>query len=67
MVRSKWVSKGIDVAVKKVCVPPEACDAKVMAKLGKHPDIISFFGYARSYPDTVVTVVGNALRRSRRG
>ena len=40
MFRGKWVSKGIDVALKNVCVPPEACDAKVMAELGKHPNII---------------------------
>ena len=52
--RGKWVSKGLDVALKKVGVPPEACDAKVMAELGKHPNIIGFFGYARSHPDTVI-------------
>ena len=46
-----------------MCVPPEACDAKVMAKLGEHPNIISFFGYARSYPDTVI-VTALALKGS---
>ena len=61
--RGKWVSKGLDVALKKVGVPPEACDAKVMAELGEHPNIISFFGYARNYPDTVI-VTALALKGS---
>ena len=61
--RGKWVSKGLDVALKKVCMPPEACDAKVMAELGEHPNILSFFGYARSYPDTII-VTALALKGS---
>ena len=52
--RGEWVSKGIEVAMKKVGVPPEACDAKVMAELGKHPNILGFFGYARNYPNTII-------------
>ena len=40
--------------MKKVGVPPEACDAKVMAELGKHPHILGFFGYARNYPNTII-------------
>ena len=52
--RGQWVSKGIEVALKKVCVPPEACDAKVMVELGEHPNILGFFGYAQNYPDTII-------------
>ena len=63
MFRGKWVSKGLDVALKKVCMPPEACDAKIMAELGEHPNILSFFGYVRNYPDTVI-VTALALKGS---
>ena len=53
--RGEWVSKGIEVAMKKVGVPPEACDVKViyMAELGKHPHILGFFGYGITVPCAV--------------
>lgn len=52
--QGRWKSKGIDVALKRVNLPPEECDAKVMAELGEHPNIISFFGFARSHPDIII-------------
>lgn len=54
MYRGKWKSKGIDVALKRVNLPPEECDAKIMAELGEHPNIISFFGFARNHPDIII-------------
>ena len=52
--RGKWLSKGLDVALKIVREIPEVCDAKIMALLGEHPNIISFFGYAWRSPNTVI-------------
>ena len=52
--RGKWKSKGIDVALKKVITNPDASDAKVMMELGEHPNILSFYGFAYNYPETIV-------------
>ena len=49
-----WKSKGIHVALKRVRIAPEKCDAKVMALLGKHPNIISFYGFAHNHPETTI-------------
>ena len=54
--RGTWKSKGITVALKKVRLSPEHCDAKILAKLGEHPNIISFFGFVHEYPDTTVII-----------
>ena len=50
----KWKSSGFDVALKKVNITPDASDAKVMMELGKHPNIISFFGFAYRRPETII-------------
>ena len=49
-----WKSKGICVALKKVKCTPEECDVKVMAELGEHPNIISFYGFTRDHPNTII-------------
>ena len=49
-----WKSKGIQVALKTVKISPEKCDARIMAELGEHPNIISFFGFAHKYPETII-------------
>jgi serine/threonine protein kinase len=49
-----WKSKGIPVALKRVRITPEKCDAKVMAVLGEHPNIISFYGFAHNHPETTI-------------
>ena len=52
--RGKWKSKGFDVALKKVNITPDASDAKIMSELGEHPNIISFYGFAYRYPETII-------------
>ena len=43
------------MALKSVFLSIEdAIDAKIMADLGKHPNIIGFFGYARNHPETII-------------
>ncbi|CAI8010873.1 Serine/threonine-protein kinase STY46 [Geodia barretti] len=54
--RGTWKSKGIDVALKKVRLSPDHCDAKILAELGEHPNIISFFGFFHEYPDTTIVI-----------
>lgn len=46
------------MALKKVRIPPEHCDAKILAELGEHPNLISFFGFVR---DDLGTTVVTAL------
>ena len=58
--RGTWKSKGLPVALKKVRLSPDHCDAKILAELGEHPNIISFFGYFHEHPDTtIVTALAN--------
>ena len=52
--RGKWKSKGLNVALKKVNITADESDAKVMRELGEHPNIISFYGFARNYPETII-------------
>lgn len=40
--------------MKKVQLSPDECDAKILAELGQHPNIISFFGFYHDYPDTTI-------------
>ena len=54
--RGKWKSKGLHVALKKVNCMPDASDAKIMSELGEHPNIISFFGFAYNYPETIIVM-----------
>ena len=54
MFRGKWTSKGFDVALKKVNCTPDASDAQIMMELGKHPNIISFYGFAYNFPETII-------------
>ena len=49
-----WKSKGILVALKRVRMTPNKCDARVMAVLGEHPNIISFYGFAHNHPETII-------------
>jgi serine/threonine protein kinase len=37
-----------------VQLSPEECDARILAELGEHPNIISFFGFYHEYPDTTI-------------
>ena len=52
--RGRWKSKGFDVALKKVNCTPDASDAQIMMELGKHPNIIAFYGFAYNYPETII-------------
>ena len=54
MFRGRWKSKGFDVALKKVNCTPDTSDAQIMMELGKHPNIISFYGFAYNYPETII-------------
>ena len=51
----KWQSKNIDVALKNADVT-SITDGKILRVLGKHPNIIPFYGFARNYPDTIVVL-----------
>ena len=50
----RWKSKGLDVALKKVNCTPDTSDAQIMMELGKHPNIIAFYGFAYNYPETII-------------
>ncbi|CAI8016918.1 Serine/threonine-protein kinase STY17 [Geodia barretti] len=52
--RGTWMSKGLPVALKRVRLSPDHCDAKILAELGEHPNIVSFFGYFHEHPDTTI-------------
>ena len=49
-----WKSKGLPVAIKKVQLALDHCDAKILAELGEHPNIIRFFGFVHEHPDTII-------------
>ena len=42
------------VALKKVNMSSNCCDTDIMAKLGEHPNIISFYGFAQNYPEKII-------------
>ena len=44
----KWLSRGMDVAIKKVRCEPSESDVKILSSLSPHPNIIAFYGYART-------------------
>ena len=49
-----WKSKNMRVALKKVKMSSNRCDTDIMAKLGEHPNIISFYGFAVNYPEKII-------------
>ena len=50
----RWKSRGFDVALKKVNCRPDASDAQIMMELGRHPNIIAFYGFAYDHPQTTI-------------
>lgn len=57
-----WLSKGMEVALKKCPYDPGMSDANIMRQLGEHPHIVSFCGYVYSrsgYTTTVMQLVRN--------
>ena len=56
MYSGKWLSRNIQVAVKKVRCEPSESDVKILSSLSPHPNIIAFYGYARtSHYTNIVT------------
>ena len=51
----RWQSKNLDVALKKVNAP-NITEGKILCDLGKHPNIIPFYGFAYRYPDTIIVM-----------
>ena len=44
----KWLSKDMEVAIKKVRCEPSESEVKIWSSLSPHPNIIAFYGYART-------------------
>ena len=49
-----WKSKNMRVALKKVKISSKCCDTSIMATLGEHPNIISFYGFAVDFPEKII-------------
>ena len=49
-----WRSKNMRVALKKVKMSSKCCDTDVMATLGEHPNIISFYGFVENPPEMII-------------
>ena len=57
----KWLSRKIEVAVKKVKCEPSESDVKILSSLSPHPNIIAFYGYVRTarYTNIVTELAKN--------
>ena len=52
-----WISRGMDVALKKGSYYTDVSDANIMRQLGDHPHIVAFYGYIYGRSSITTTVM----------